>query len=91
MNITKRQLEMLEFPMWVHLKTGGQQSNVKCLKECCLALETMMKQKTAGQRGGKDIDFNRLDGLLVSIICEAMALHLSGKLDILENIEEVEK
>lgn len=83
MNITKKQKQMMEFPMWAHLKQGGQKANVKYLKECCSDLETMLMQKTAGQRENKpkDIDWNRLDGILVSIICETMALHLSGKLD----------
>lgn len=41
-------------------------------------------QKTAGQRGGKDLSWDNLERIKMGILCEAVALVLSGKLDELE-------
>ena len=42
------------------------------------------KDKTSGQRGGKDLPWDNLERIKMGILCEAVALVLSGKLDELE-------
>lgn len=45
----------------------------------------MATQKTAGQRmKGKDLDWANMEKIKMCILCEAVALVLSGKLDELE-------
>ena len=41
----------------------------------------MSTQKTAGQRGGKDLSWDNLERVKMEILCEAVALVLSGKLE----------
>ena len=75
--IDGRQLDL----MWSFLMMGEQESNIPALKELCESLRKMMMQKTAGQRGGKDIPFENLSTILCGIIIETMALYLSGDLE----------
>ena len=48
----------------------------------------MTTQKTAGQRGGKDLSWDNLDRVKMGILCEAVALVLSGDLDRLEEMKD---
>ena len=68
--------------MWHFLIDGGQKANVKALKEAVYDLIGMTTQKNAGQRKAKkDIDWDNLDMTMMTIVIEATALVLSGKLD----------
>ena len=73
--------------MWDFLKDGNQKANVKALKNAVYTLIGMSTQKTAGQRSDhpKHISFEVLEILKWQIICEAVALVLSGKLDGMED------
>lgn len=65
--------------------TKGQRANIPALKEFVNDLIGMTTQKTAGQRRiKKDIDWNELDMTLMSIVIEATALVLSGRLNAIE-------
>lgn len=76
----------LKDAMWTFLMDGGQKENIPALKEYVYDLIKVTTQKDAGQRGNKDnIDFNHVDMIMFSIVCEATALVLSGKLDCLED------
>lgn len=72
--------EMLD-TMWSFLQMGGLKTNYPVLKEACMELRQMMMQKTAGQRKDKpkDLSFDNLERVKTTIICEAMALVLSGE------------
>ncbi len=73
--------------MWDFLKDGKQRANVKALKNAVYTLIGMSTQKTAGQRTNKPkhMTFEVLEILKWQIICEAVALVLSGELDVLED------
>lgn len=75
---------MEDFSMWVALCSGGQSSNIDALKSLVNEWIKMTTQKTAGQRGGKDVSWDNLERVKMGILCEAVALVLSGKLDALE-------
>lgn len=75
----------LKDTMWHFLQDGGQKENIPALKEYVYDLIQMATQKDAGQRGKtKNIPWEHLDMLMFSIVCEATALVLSGRLDELE-------
>ena len=75
----------LKDTMWHFLKDGGQKENIPALKEYVYDLIQMATQKDAGQRGNaKNIPWEHLDMTMFSIVCEATALVLSGRLDELE-------
>lgn len=73
--------------MWKFLMDKGQKENIPALKEYVYDLIKMTKQKTAGQRKEtkNDISWDELDMTLMSIVIEATALVLSGRLDELKN------
>ncbi len=73
--------------MWDFLKDGKQKANVKALKNAVYTLIGMSTQKTAGQRFNKpkDMSFEVLELLKWQIVCESVALVLSGKLDSMED------
>lgn len=77
--------------MWDFLKDGSyKEANVKQLKESVYDLISMTAQKGGGSHPnqfGRMIPFEMLDLVKWSIICEAVALVLSGKLDELEERE----
>lgn len=79
---------LTEMAMWSFLQPGShQQPNIEALKEAVNDLCHMTMQKTAGQgRYGhrSDISWDNLERLKFTIICEAVLLVLSGKLDELE-------
>lgn len=87
----KNPADALKDTMWSFLMTGGQKANIPALKEYVYDLIQLTTQKDAGQRGkAKNISFDELDMIKFSIVCEAVALVLSGKLDALENEDENE-
>ncbi len=73
--------------MWDFLKDRKQKTNVKALKNAVYTLIGMSTQKTAGQRSNKpkDMSFEVLELLKWQIVCESVALVLSGKLDSMED------
>ena len=77
--------------MWTFLMDYGQEGNVQALKEYVYDLLQMATQKTAGQEKYKakdHINWDELDMTLMSIVIEATALVLSGKLDQIEDKEK---
>lgn len=74
--------------MWDFLKMGHQKANIPALKEYVFDLIKMMTQKTAGQEkyaSTGDLNYETdLNMTICSIVIEAMALVLSGRLDELE-------
>lgn len=72
--------------MWDFLKDGKQEPNIEALKDGVYTLIKMTTQKDAGQRGtSENVPFAMLDIVKWQIICEAVALVLSGKLEGLED------
>lgn len=68
--------------MWHFLIDEGQKANIEALKEAVYDLIGMTTQKNAGQRKTKkDIDWDNLDMTMMTIVIEATALVLSGKLE----------
>jgi len=85
MPINKSIQPMLDLAMWSFLQPHHQEANIGQLKEAVNELLKMTMQKTSGQRpGSKDLSFDNLERVQFTIICEAVALVLSGKLDSLE-------
>ena len=76
--------------MWVMLQRGGQKSNIPALKQLVNDWVKMTTQKTAGQRKDrpKDLSFDNLERVKMGILCEAVALVLSGDLDKLEAMKD---
>lgn len=80
-----------DFAMWAMLQPGGQKGDVQGLKNFVHDWITMATQKNAGQRkgskgipwepGSKAISWDNLERVKMGILCEAVALVLSGKLD----------
>lgn len=73
--------------MWKFLMDKGQKENIPVLKKYVFDLIEMTTQKTAGQRKEtkNDISWDELDMTLMSIVIEATALVLSGRLDELKD------
>lgn len=83
--------DTLKDTMWKFLMTHGQKENIPALKEYVYDLIKATTQKDAGQRGkSENIPFDHVDMIMFSIVCEATALVLSGKLDELET-EDVDE
>ena len=80
----QNQAPLEDFSMWAALQAGGQNADIENLKELVNQWIQMATQKTAGQRGGKDLSWDNLERVKMGILCEAVALVLSGKLDELE-------
>lgn len=78
-----------DFSMWAAFQAGGQQADISILKELVGQWLQMTTQKTAGQRKDKkdDVSWDNLERVKMGILCEAVALVLSGKLDELEDKE----
>lgn len=77
-----------DFSMWAALQARGQNANIPALKKLVGEWIQMATQKTAGQRGGKDLSWDNLERVKMGILCEAVALVLSGKLDTLEDSDK---
>lgn len=86
-----------DFSMWAMLQPGGQKGSVTNLKSFVHDWITMATQKTAGQRknskgipwepGSKTVSWDNLERVKMGILCEAVALVLSGKLDSIKDDE----
>lgn len=80
--------------MWSFVMDKGQKENIPELKNSVYRLIKMTTQKTAGQYKGKNsthISWETLDMEIMRIVIEATALVLSGRLDELENHENVDE
>nr|DAK71489.1 MAG TPA: hypothetical protein [Caudoviricetes sp.] len=79
---------MLDVAIWGFLQPGSHHElDIPLLKESVHQLCRMTMQKTAGQKPyakKDDISFDNLERLKWQIICEAVLLVLSGKLDRLD-------
>ena len=81
----------LDKGMFDHLKKGGQRGNVGALKNAVDRLCLALTQKDGGQRKDsspdKSVNFagTELDMIQFTILCEAVALVLSGRLDGLDD------
>lgn len=78
---------LTEMALWGFLQPGSHHNpDIFALKEAVNDLCQMTMQKTAGQRKNKkgDISWDNLERIKFTIICEAVLLVLSGKLDGLE-------
>lgn len=83
---------MEDFSMWAAFKSGGQKANIPLLKELVMQWIDTATQKDAGQRGGKHISWDNLERVKMGILCEAVALVLSGKLDKLcQSVDTISK
>lgn len=71
--------------LWAALK--NQKPNIPLLREAVNELCHMLTQKTAGQRKNKpkDVPFDSLPRVKMTILAEATALVMSGALDGLED------
>lgn len=83
---TEERLE--NFALWMALR--NQKPNIPLLKEAVDELCHMLTQKTAGQRKNKpkDVPFDSLPRIKMTVLVEATALVLSGALDELERADE---
>lgn len=74
------------FALWTAFQ--NQKPNIPLLREAVDELCHMLTQKTAGQRKSKprDVPFDSLPRVKMTILAEATALVLSGALDGLEDI-----
>ncbi len=81
--------------MWGFLMDRGQEANIPALKEYVYDLIQATTQKSAGQnkklQAKENINWKKLDMIFMSIAIEATALVLSGKLDELEEQEQIQK
>ena len=74
-----------DFSMWAAIQ--NPKPNIPVLKELVREWVQMATQKTAGQRGGKDLPWDNLERIKMGILCEAAALVQSGELDRLEELD----
>ena len=87
--MTENPANVLKDTMWKFLMDGGQEANIPALKEYVYDLIKATTQKDAGQRGkAGNIPFAHVDMIMFSIVCEATALVLSGRLDELESEDD---
>lgn len=87
-----------DFSMWVMLQQGGQKADIPGFKQYVHDWITMATQKTAGQRkdskgipwesGSRAVSWDNMERIKMGILCEAVALVLSGKLDELEEDDD---
>ena len=75
-----------DFSMWVAIQ--NPKPNIQALKELVREWVQMATQKTAGQRGGKDLSWDNLERIKMGILCEAVTLVRSGELDRLEAVDD---
>ena len=81
-----------DFSMWAMYQKGGLQANIPLLKKFVRDWIQMTTQKTAGQReGSKDLSYDNLERVKMGILCEAVALVVSGKLDLIDDSEYVDE
>lgn len=73
---------------WDFLKDGAHKHNIRALRDAVYSLIKMTTQKTAEQsraNNRNDMPFQCLDMVKWVVICEAVALVLSGELDKLDD------
>ena len=73
---------------WYFLKDGAHKHNIRALRDAVYSLIKMTTQKTAEQsraNNRNDMPFQCLDMVKWVVICEAVALVLSGELDKLDD------
>lgn len=76
--------------MFAFLQMSHQKANIPVLKKSIQDLITMMTQKSSG-RSRRDISWEEnFDMTIITIVCESIALYLSGSLNKLENTVEQE-
>ena len=75
-----------DFTMWAALQDGGQHFEPDVLEGLVSQWIQMATQKTAGQRKDKpkDLSWDNLERVKMGILGEAVALVLSGKLEIIK-------
>lgn len=75
-----------DFTMWAMLQDGGQHFDPDLLESLVRDWIQLATQKTAGQRKDKksDLSWDNLERLKMGILGEAVALVLSGKLEIIK-------
>lgn len=75
-----------DFTMWAMLQDGGQHFEPDILEDLVSQWIQMATQKTAGQRKDKpkDLSWDNLERVKMGILGEAVALVLSGKLEIIK-------
>ncbi len=85
MSYYKKQFDSRGFDtMFAFLQMGNQKPNISVYKKSIQDLIKMMTQKTTG-RAKNDIDVEEnFDMTVITIICESIALYLSGDFDKLE-------
>lgn len=69
-----------DFSMWAFLQRP-QPADPKVLKELVEEWVQMATQKNAGQRGGKALSWDNLERVKMGILCESVALVMSGQID----------
>ena len=74
------------FTLWAASRAPNP--NIPVLKELVHEWVQMATQKTAGQRGGKDLSWDNQERVKMGILCEAVALVMSGALDRLEALKD---
>lgn len=75
-----------DFTMWAMLQDEGQHFEPDVLEDLVSQWIQMATQKTAGQRKDKpkDLNWDNLERVKMGILGEAVALVLSGKLEIIK-------
>ena len=83
-----------DFAMWAMLQPGVQKANIPLLKKLVHDWITLCTQKGDGNRKGqkgipwepksKAVSFDNIERIKMGILCEAVALVLSGVLDSIE-------
>lgn len=74
-----------DFSMWA-TAYGKLEPNIEALEDLVHQWMQMATQKSTGQRkGSKDLSWDNLERVKMGILCEAVALVLSGKLDELKD------
>lgn len=76
-----------DFSMWAALQSGGQTFDPEELRTLVRQWIRMATQKTAGQEPYAkkgDVSTENLERVKMGILCEAVALVLSGELDKIE-------
>lgn len=75
-----------DFTMWAMLQDGGQHFDPNLLESLVRDWIQLATQTTAGQRKDKksDLSWDNLERLKMGILGEAVALVLSGKLEIIK-------
>ena len=75
-----------DFTMWAMLQDGGQHFEPDVLEDLVGQWIQMATQKTTGQRKDKpkDLSWDNLERVKMGILGEAVALVLSGKLEIIK-------